>query len=284
VNRSIVVVVIGSLLGGACHGSHGGGANRDATTRTLLAAGRDRTPSTKSDDQEWAAAELQRIAARARAERQRDPGAGAAAAINRTLFDVLAFSREVDDADIAFVLLPSVLRRRRGSCVGLGALYIALGALLDVPVAGVVVPGHFFVRVAEGGRSRNVELLRRGEEMPDDWYRARYPIAGDGASAYGRLLTVTEVRGVIEYNVGQQAKRLNQLADARRAYQRATEDFPAFAEAHASLGATLHLLGALDDAAAAYAAAARAYPLLPGLRDNINLLDVERRGPSSADH
>ncbi|HEY2902085.1 MAG TPA: transglutaminase family protein [Polyangia bacterium] len=283
-NRSIIVVIIGSLLAGACRGGHGRTDSGAATARTLLAAGRDVAPPSSAADRDWAKGELERIASRVRAERQRDPGAGNAAAINRTLFDVLAFSREVDDADLGFVLLPSVLRQRRGSCVGLGALFIAVAALLDVPAAGVVVPGHFFVRVAEGGRSHNVELLRRGEEMPDDWYRSRYPIAGNGAAAYGRLLTVTEVRGVIEYNVGQQAKRLNQLPEARRAYQRATEDFPAFAEAHASLGATLHLLGALDAAATAYAAAARAYPALPGLKDNIDLLESERRVPTNAVH
>jgi tetratricopeptide (TPR) repeat protein len=212
---------------------------------------------------------------------QRDPTAAAWAAINRTVFDVLGFQREVDDQDTRYVLLPSVLRLRRGSCVGLGVLYVALGALLDVPIRGVMVPGHFYVRIDESGRARNTELLRRGEEMPAAWYVNRYPIAGGGAPAYDRPLTATEVVGVIEYNVGQQWKRLGRLDDARRAYGQAIGHFPTFAEAAASLGATLHLLGALDQAAVAYQTAARAYPDLPGLKANISLLG-EERGKSGA--
>ncbi len=118
--------------------------------------------------------------------------------------------------------------------------------------------------------------------MPDDWYRARWPIPGAGGPAYARPLTIDEVQGVIAYNVGQQWKRLDRLPDAQRAYEAATRRFPTFAEAQASLGTTLHLLGALDQAAAAYAAARRAAPDLPGLIDNINLLDAERRDARAA--
>jgi hypothetical protein len=248
------------------------------TAQALLAAGRDlAAPADGADgDDLWAAAELGRIAARVRAERQRDPGLTPAAALNRTVFEVLGFVREVDDPDLRFVLLPSVLRQHRGGCVGLGLLYLALASMLDVPASGVVVPGHFFVRIDERGHARNVELLRQGEEMPATWYQARYPIAGSGAAAYGRALTVDEVVGVVGYNVGQQWRRQSRLEEAKRAYQRAVLNFPGLPEAQASLGATLHLLGALEPAAAAYAAAERAYPDLPGLKNNRALLDQER--------
>jgi hypothetical protein len=64
------------------------------------------------------------------------------------------------------------------------------------------------------------------------------------------------------------------------AFERARTDFPDFAEAHASLGATLHLLGALDEAAHSYRAARRASPGLPGLDHNIEILELERAGRS----
>ena len=258
-------------------------ATHTTTPRTLIAAAQDLGAARDDHDiNEWAAAELTRIAARVRAERQRDPGAAPSAAINRTIFDVLGFQREVDDQDTRYVLLPSVLRLRRGSCVGLGVLYVALGALLDVPIRGVMVPGHFYVRIEENGRARNTELLRRGEEMPAAWYVNRYPIAGDSAPAYARPLTTTEVVGVVEYNVGQQSRRLGRLEDARRAYAQATAHFPMFGEAAASLGATLHLLGEVDQAAAAYQAAVRAYPDLPGLKANIDVLGQERRNSGAS--
>lgn len=294
-NRRLLLLVLPSLLAaGACHraadtaGARGASMTTTATTavtgaaaaRALIAAGADVAGTTSEATQAWALDELGRIAARVRAERQRDPAAPTSAAINRTLFDVLSFAREVDDQDIAYVLLPSVLRQHRGSCVGLSTLYLAVAALLEVPAAGVMVPGHFFVRIDDGDKNqpwRNVELLRRGEEMPDDWYRARWPMAGAGSTAYARRLTTDEVIGVVEYDVGQQYKRLDRLPEAQRAYETAVRHFPGFAEAQASLGRTRHLLGALDSAAAAYAAAQQAYPDLPGLSDNINLLESERR-------
>src|SRR3954471_4107136 len=43
-------------------------------------------------------------------------------ALSDLLFVRLGFVREVEDTSLTFVLLPSVLRERRGSCVGLGVL------------------------------------------------------------------------------------------------------------------------------------------------------------------
>ncbi len=197
------------------------------------------------------------------------PGATPAAALVATLFDAPAFAREVDDPDLRFVLLPTVLAARRGSCVGLGTLALALAELAGVSARGVVAPGHFYVEVAEGAHWRRVELLKSGAELPDDWYRARY-------GTPGRAVTPREVLGVVAYDVGNARRKQGRLVEARAAYARAVADFPTFAEAHASLGATLQMLGALDDAAAAYARARALAPNLAGLDGNVALLDAER--------
>src|SRR5262249_43247295 len=135
---------------------------------------------------------------------------------------------------------------------------------------------HFFVRIEERGRWRNVELLRQGEEMPDAWYPVRFPAPGAGAPEYMRPLSISEVRGVIEYDLGDDRRRAHKLFDARNAYEHATGDFPTFAEAHASLGATLQLLGALDAAEIAYREARRLAPDLPGVGANLDVLAAER--------
>jgi tetratricopeptide (TPR) repeat protein len=227
-------------------------------------------------DDGWSAAELERIAARVREAIREKPHMAPVDVLSETIFATLGFVREVDDNDLRFVLLPSVLRSKRGSCVGLGSMYLALGEALGWPSAGVMVPGHFFVRMEEGGRVRNVELLRRGEEMPDTWYAARFPAHGSGARAYMRSLTLSEVVGVIEYDIGNDRRRRGRLVEARTSYARATIDFPTFAEAQASLGTTLHLLGALREAEATYRLAKRVDPYLPGVDSNLELLLEER--------
>jgi tetratricopeptide (TPR) repeat protein len=229
-----------------------------------------------SDDDAWSRAEIQRIAALVRAASNERPNDPPATVMNDTVFGQLGFVREVDDPDLRFVLLPSVLRARRGSCVGLGSLYLALAEALGWRATGAIVPGHFFVRLGEGGHARNVELLRKGEEMPDDWYKHRFAAPGSGSSSYMRPLTLAEVLGVVEYDIGDDRRRARRLFEARSAYQHATRDFPTFAEAHASLGQTQHLLGALDAAELSYREAQHLAPDLPGLGANVDVLLAEK--------
>lgn len=229
-----------------------------------------------TSDQRWCLDELGRLVEFARDARQSRPGASTTTVLRELLFGALGFVREVTDTDLSFVLLPGVLRARRGSCVGLGTLYLAMSEALDVVARGVMMPGHFYVRVQDRGRSENVELLRRGEAMPDSWYGNRFPVPGGRAREYARPLTSHEALGVIAYNLGNERRRQLRLADARQAYLEAVRHFPDFAEAHASLGAVRHLLGELEQAAASYRAARDVNPHLPNVDSNIALLEDER--------
>lgn len=228
-------------------------------------------------DEAFASAELARIAGRAReALRVTDgPPANRVGRLSQLLFEELGFEREVESTALSCVLLPLVLRHRRGSCVGLGSLFLALSPGLGLSLSGVLRPGHFHVRTSDAGAPLNCELLRRGEVMPETWYRTKYP-ANPGARAYGRALTSREVRGVVAFNVGNERQRRKQLEPARRAYQVAVELIPDLGEAHASLGAVLHLLGDLEGAEHAYADARRVDPELKGLANNLALLERER--------
>jgi tetratricopeptide (TPR) repeat protein len=214
------------------------------------------------------------IAKRVSEQRPR-PGQDVIDLVNKVVFEELGYAREITSTDSRFLLLPSVVAGRRGGCLGLGALYLALGERLGIPIGGVLVPGHFFVRVLEP-RARNVELLRQGEAMPDDWYRGKYGPWAETASAYMRPLAIPEVIAVHWFNVGNQRHSLGDLAGAADAYTRAARDFPSFAEASASIGTVHHRTGDLQSAALSYRAAARARPDLPGLAHNLSVLEAER--------
>jgi regulator of sirC expression with transglutaminase-like and TPR domain len=227
-------------------------------------------------DEAWLLDELERIGESAR--RPGPDGADPSRAIVRVLFEELGFAREVESTDLRFVFLPSVLRERRGSCVGLGTLYLALGEALGFDARGVLLPGHFYVRQQSPGAARNVELLRRGEAMGDDWYQRRFPLPSGTGGYYAKPLTREQVLGVIEYNVGNERRRQQRYLEAEAAYARAARRFPTFAEAHASLGAMQHLLGELPGAAASYRIARQLNSDLPGLDANSALLDAELHG------
>jgi regulator of sirC expression with transglutaminase-like and TPR domain len=255
----------------ACRGSS---RERWSLGRALLSIARAAGESAGSDDV-GLLEELERIADSARrlAARDSDPST----ALVRALFEELGFVREVDSTELRFVLLPGVLRERRGSCVGLGTLYLVLAEALGFDARGVLLPGHFYVRQQSPGAPRNVELLRRGEAMSDDWYPRRFP-RPSAASYYASPLTSEQVLGVVEYDIGNERRRQQRYVEAEAAYARAARLFPSFAEAHASLGTMQHLLGELPSAAASYRIARQLNSELPGLDANISMLEAELRG------
>jgi regulator of sirC expression with transglutaminase-like and TPR domain len=199
--------------------------------------------------------------------------------LTAVVFGELGFAREVERTATRFMLLPSVVADRKGSCVGLGALYLVLAERLGIPLDGVMVPGHFFVRARASGttRARNVELLRRGEAMPDSWYVGKYGPWPAEATAYLRPLSPEEVLAIHWFNLGNQRRGDRDWTGAAEAYGHATDELPAFAEAWASLGAMRQTAGDRVGAARAYRSAGRANPDLAGLAQNVQLLLL---GPS----
>lgn len=259
------------LAGSACRGARPRELlfGRALVSLALGSGGTDEAQSS------WSLSELQRLADEAQRELARTPQRSPAAVLSELIFERWGFVREVTDTHLDFVFLPSVLERRRGSCVGLGTLFLALAEALGQSASGVIMPGHFYVRVQERGQARNVELLRTGEAMPDAWYGQRFPVPGGAAPEYARPLSPAEVLGVVEYNLGNERRRQLRLSEARAAFTRAMQAFPQLSEAHASLGAVEQLLGNLEAAAASYRRAHDVNPHLPGVDQNLALLAAE---------
>ena len=111
--------------------------------------------------------------------------------------------------------------------------------------------------------------------MPDEWYKKKYGPWPE-RSAYFRPVTVSELGAIHWYNRGNDLRPAGDLGGAEQAYAQAAQEFPGFAEAHASLGAAQQRRGAFAEAEASYRAAAHAWPDLPGLARNLELLQTQR--------
>ncbi|MCA8926191.1 MAG: tetratricopeptide repeat protein [Planctomycetes bacterium] len=74
------------------------------------------------------------------------------------------------------LLLPYVLERKRGHCLGLSTAYLAVAQRAGLPVFGVSVPGHFFVRYDDGRAVHNVETTARGAALSDAHYVSRFGV------------------------------------------------------------------------------------------------------------
>lgn len=91
------------------------------------------------------------------------------AALNACLFARRQF--HVDDDDPAGTnpdnfYLNRVLDRRAGVCTGLSVLYLAVAERLRLPVYGVRVPGHCWVRYDDGVVVQDIETTRQGRAAP----------------------------------------------------------------------------------------------------------------------
>ena len=72
--------------------------------------------------------------------------------MNMVLFNELQF-KYVQTGNLEYISLSKVLDSKVGNCVGLSILYLCIAEGLHLPIYGVSVPEHIFVRYDEIGRA-----------------------------------------------------------------------------------------------------------------------------------
>ena len=89
--------------------------------------------------------------------------------VNSVLFNELQFTY-VQTGDLEYMSLNRVLDTGIGNCVGLSILYLCIAEGLQLPIHGVSVPEHLFVRYDDGDFRRNIETGYNGMATPDSYY------------------------------------------------------------------------------------------------------------------
>ncbi|TVM03406.1 MAG: hypothetical protein CV087_05530 [Candidatus Brocadia sp. WS118] len=89
--------------------------------------------------------------------------------INLILFNELQFTY-VQTGDLDYLSLNKVLDTKTGNCVGLSILYLCIAEGLHLPIYGVSVPEHIFVRYDDGDFRKNIETGYEGMFTPDSYY------------------------------------------------------------------------------------------------------------------
>jgi tetratricopeptide (TPR) repeat protein len=191
-------------------------------------------------------------------------------AFNRVLLKEEGFTYDRVAGDPENFLLGSVLSRKKGNCLGLSMLYLALADRLSVPFRGVCVPSHCFVRYEGKDGSRNVEFASHGEGWRDDRYRREFRIGA--GRPYLRSLDRNEMLGVFLKSLGAAYSKRGRDEEALRLYADAIRFFPGLAEGHFNAGVTLQRMGKPGEAAAAYRLALSLDPDLAPARDNLGIV------------
>lgn len=169
--------------------------------------------------------------------------------INEYLFKELGFSAVTNADNPSDLFLHSVLDRRKGYCLSLSILYLALGERLGLPLHGVVVPGHFFVRYDGGSTMRfNIECTADGAQLSDEHYIKKHRVPEHHDRLYMENLTKIQSLGCLFNNFGVVYLEIGESKLALLALDLAARINPKLSEARSNLSIALHGEGYQEDA------------------------------------
>jgi len=183
----------------------------------------------------------------------------AVALINEYLFDELGFQSVKEATDPDDLFLHSVMDRKRGYCLSLSILYLSLGERLGMPLYGVVVPSHFFVRYDDGRVRFNIETTGKGGNAPDEHYVDKFKVP-EGDNIYMLNLNKRQTLGCFFNNLGNTYSDIGDTKTALVALEIAVEINPSLSESRTNLGNIYLQKDRINDAIYEYEAALKINP------------------------
>jgi tetratricopeptide (TPR) repeat protein len=214
--------------------------------------------------------EITRLAEKIRpALRDRSDPRAVIAAMNRILFVDEGFSYDRVAGNTDNYLLDRVLRRKRGNCLGLTAVYLLLAERLSLPLHGVYVPSHCFARYDDAGVRFNIETGEKGADRDDGRYQRDFGLRG--GRPYLRSLGRKEMIGVYLKSLGASCSRKGMEDRALRLYREAAVFYPGLPDAYFNAGVSFQKKGLLDEAIGQYRRALELDPDLAVARDNLGV-------------
>lgn len=90
------------------------------------------------------------------------------------------YTNQVDSQGIPInpeeLFLHGMLESKYGYCMNLSLLYLIIGDQLNLPLKGVGLPNHFFIRYDSGNEQINIETTELGATYPDSFYENKFGI------------------------------------------------------------------------------------------------------------
>jgi regulator of sirC expression with transglutaminase-like and TPR domain len=180
-------------------------------------------------------------------------------AINTVLFeqenfdyDLEALAGNRDEPGFLNVLLDT----KKGNCVSLPALYMAIAHRLGYPIYPVFAPAHIFLRYVDPRRGiSNIETTHRGIYYPDKDYIESFNL-DDRAGKVNNYLRTGTYREFLGCLVDKSASRYSRLGQPEKAIaylEKAATLAPVWPNLYASLSLNHAILSALTDGDAARA-------------------------------
>ncbi len=179
--------------------------------------------------------------------------------INEYLYNELGFKSIAEASNPNDLFLHTVLDKKRGYCLSLSILYLSLAERLGLPLYGVVVPGHFFVRYDDGRIKFNIETTSNGGTADNEHYIKEFKTPR-GSNIYMKNLNKIQTLGCFFNNLGNSYYDIDNMDSAMRALETAVQINPSLSEAHSNLGNVYLEMGRLRDAIYQYQQALQINP------------------------
>jgi tetratricopeptide (TPR) repeat protein len=212
--------------------------------------------------------EIDRLAEKVRpALRDRSNPRKVISALNRFLFVEEGFTYDCVAGNPDNYLLDRVMKNKRGNCLGLTALYLLLAERLSLPLHGVYVPSHCFVRYEDAGVRINIETGEKGAAWDEGRYSREFGLTG--GRPYLRSLGRKEMIGVYLKSLGAAFSRKGMEDRALRLSREAAVFYPGLPDTYFNAGVSYHKKGSIDEAIAQYRLALDLDPDLAVARDNL---------------
>ncbi|MBA3603638.1 MAG: hypothetical protein H0W50_08355 [Parachlamydiaceae bacterium] len=120
------------------------------------------------------------------------------------------YAKEID----RYTFLSSVIDSRRGICLGVSVLYLALAQRLGLPLEIVTPPGHIYVRYRDGNKVINIETTARGINVESSEYLSIDTFALEERN-------IKETVGLVHFNQAADDLRTESFEKALSAYEKA---------------------------------------------------------------
>ena len=159
----------------------------------------------------------------------------------------------------AELFLHGLLQTRRGYCMNLSLLYLILGERLNLPLVGVPLPNHFFVRYDSPEYRVNIEATEGGTALPDSFYEQRFGVTKD-SKYFLTNLNKKQTLGAYFSNVGLVMYRAAKPQEAIFYLEQSAEINPQSIDALNNLGNIYSELKQHDKSVHAYERALKADP------------------------
>ncbi|PIR01231.1 MAG: hypothetical protein COV66_02110 [Nitrospinae bacterium CG11_big_fil_rev_8_21_14_0_20_45_15] len=215
------------------------------------------------------------------------------------------------------LFMHGLLKTKRGYCMNLSLLYLVVAERLGLPIKGVALPNHFFVRWDDGTERINIDGTEGGAEFSDGFYLNRFGMKGQPVSAfYLKSLNKKQTLGAYFSNVGMvfyqnlnsrkavfylslsvainplsveahnnlgnMYSELNENDQAIQQYQRAVAAEPGNADSYFNLGMAYDKAGNTDQAVESLLQAVQLNPGFPAAHDSLARLFLFQRNYAGA--